>query len=54
MFRLSMSHLQALKIQIHKKDVHCIVGYTTLTYTESIKESMFIRGSYHTQQRIRG
>jgi hypothetical protein len=43
MFRLYLSHLQALKIQIHTVNDQCIVGFPTLTiYTVNNNENMYV------------
>jgi hypothetical protein len=43
MFRLYLSHLQALKIQSHTVNEQCIVGSPTLTtYRLNNKENMYV------------
>jgi hypothetical protein len=44
MFRLYLSHLQALKKQIHTVNEHCIVGFPTLIiYRENNDENIQMR-----------
>jgi hypothetical protein len=43
MFRLYLSHHQALKAQIHTVNEQCIVGSPTLTvYKENNNENMYV------------
>jgi hypothetical protein len=48
MFRLYLSHLQALKAQIHTVNEQCIVGSPTLTiYRVNSNENMYVPMVYN-------
>jgi hypothetical protein len=48
MFRLYLSHHQALKTQIHTVNEQCIVGYPTLTiYRVNNNENMYVPMVYN-------